>query len=240
MIVVEFLKILKRKFNYIYVLGSIIVLIGLHYATNMVYKEISVNKVEFLYNYSLKWIVSIVVLFSILNTIFSYRKDYIDGLSKLIRYSEVSRLYNLFSKLIANYLIAVIFFIFITAFYSIFIYYMQGADGFFLINSTMKNNTALSLSLILYASSVALLVSVIFNNIYLAISLSIFPLTALTFIREFIRETYKVQIGGDIFADTFAKISEHASFESSNLIQIIIYSVCIFLISLFIKLLKNN
>lgn len=240
MLRIEFLKILKRKFNYIYILGSGIVIFAIHYLVNSMYTDIGGSKEVVFYNYALKLILSLVILFAILNISLSYRRDYSDGLAELIRYSKVSRFSNIFSKLIVNYGVSVVYYMILVIIYSLFNYYSIGIDKSYLMGTIMQNNIILSLVLLLYASVLALLIVIVFNSIYTAVPISILLLTSLTFVRELIKEKYNIQLTVDVFADSFAKISEQTNLEVSSLVQLSVYSACIFLISLIVKLIKNN
>ncbi|MDO4814450.1 MAG: hypothetical protein Q3988_05070 [Gemella sp.] len=105
----------------------------------------------------------------------------------------------------------------------------------------MKNNIVFSVVILFFVTNLALMIVVIFNNGHIAMMISILLLTMLTFIRDFLRNQYSMNLSGDIFSDSFLKISAvSTNLEISNIIQLLIYSICIFFISLIVKLIKNN
>lgn len=235
MLWIELLKIIKRKLNYIYTMITMLVILSL-VILEINYNNTDINKEEFIYNYNFKLILIMSILFVILNIIYSYRKDYVDKINKFIRFSKVTRFYNLFSKLLANYIVVFIHYIMVTGTYIITLYYISGTDV--QVDSIMKNNIIISLVILFFVTNLTLLTVVIFNNAHIALSLSILLLTILTFIRDFLKNQYSINFSGDIFSDSFSKISTLDS--SSSIIQLLIYAVCVFFVSLIVKLIKDN
>lgn len=237
MIVIELLKIFKRKFNYTYLLIATLFLISIPFIKNTYFSNIELTREEFLYDYSMKLILVSTILFGIVNLLLSYSIDYNDQIAKLIKFSNISRFYNLFAKMIVNYSISTLFYFILLSIYILIFY----RDSNIMLSKIMANNVIISLLLILLVINLALLIVVIFTSVYLALPLTILMLTSLTFIREFINEEFKVQLAGDIFSYSFSTLSvQQISIDMLNLIQILIYTVCIFFISIIVKLIKNN
>lgn len=238
MIGIEFLKVFKRKFNYIYILISLLSLIAVYYTKNTYYSDVDISKQEFFYNYFMKLIAILTFLFTIVNVILSYRKDYRERIHRLITYSKITKFYNLLVKIMVNYFLASIYYFLLLGIVAL-ILYLSGNISILTIDS-LKNNLIITLVLLLFVTNISILMVVIFNNSSVSIATSILLLTFVTFIREFIKGEYNVQLAGDIFADTFAKITHYSVVDSAILIQVAIYSVCLFFISLIVKLIKNN
>lgn len=236
MLGIESLKIFKRKFNYIYLLIAILFILSTNFLKSTYFPNIGITKEEFLFDYSFKLIIVLTNFFVILNITLSYAKDYNEKVSKLIRFSYTTRFYNLFAKMIANYIISVIFYFILVVLYLSVFY----GDFNIIQSSKMKSNVISSLLLILFVVTLSLLMSTIFTNIYLSLPFTMLILTSLTFIREFISEQFKIQLAGDVFSQTFDKVSMQQTVDIGNITQLAIYSAGTFILSIIIKVIKNN
>lgn len=236
MLVIELLKIFKRKFNYIYLTITILFLLSTHLLKNSYFPNVELSREEFLFDYSFKLITIFAIFFVILNIILSYVKDYNEKIAKLIRFSTVARFYNLFSKMITNYIVGCLYY-FILLFIYLGVFYR---DISIVLSKVMENNLVFSLLLVLFASNLSLLIVASFTSIYFALPLTILLLTSLTFIREFISEQFNIQLGVDIFSYSFSKLSvQLSSLDMSTIIQLLIYTICAFFISLIAKFSKE-
>lgn len=238
MLWVEWLKIFKRKFNYIYMTATALLILVLT-IFEMNYNITDIKKEEFIYNYNLKLILVLAIIFIVINIISSYRKDYKDRVNKLIRFSKVSRFYNLLSKVLVNKIVGLIYYSTLMVLYIAVLYILNGPE--IVLNTVAQNNVVLSITLLFFVTNLSLMMVVIFNSIHVAIPATVLFLTSLTYIRDFAKNTYNINWGGDIFSDSFFKISStNSSLELYNIVQLLIYSVCIFFIALIVKLIKNN
>lgn len=237
MLIVELLKILKRKLNYIYLAVSILFLLSTHFIKNAYFPNLEVSSLEFLFDYSFKTITSLTIFFVVYNLIFSYAKDYNDKIAKLVRFSKVTRFYNIFTKMMVNYIMGAIYYSILLSVYLAVFY----RDFNTLLSKEMKNNLVLSLLLVLFATNIALLMAVIFTRVTLALPLTILLVTSLTFIREIASEYFKIQLVEDIFSHSFSKLSvQLATLDMVSSIQLLVYTLGILIFSTIIKVIKNN
>lgn len=238
MLGVEILKIFKRRFNYIYFFMSIILVGSMQYLKNLYHSLLGVTREEFFYNYTLKMILVMVIIFIVMNLTFSYKKDYSDGISKLIYHSRTSGFGNLFSKMLVNYVTA-LFYYMLLLFYELFMmFYLDNIN--LLVSRVLVNNLVLVAVILFFVVNLVTIIMVTFDNVHIIFPLTVLVLTFPTFIRNFVKEHYRKQISGDIFSESFMKISNQALVETLSMIQLFIYGICMFCIALIVKWIKDN
>lgn len=232
MLKIEFNKILKRRFNYLFLFVTTVLLIFLQYKRKDLEAYLSISSDEFFYNYNFKFILLLIFIYSILNIILSYRKDYKDSVNFLIQYSKKSRFTNLLSKLLVNYICSSIMYIFLLA----IVIFPKNIDIF---KSSFKYYIVLSMMLMFFVANLALVMVVIFNKATVALASTTLILTSLSFVREFLKRYYDI-IFNDIFSLSFERLSVEINNVYNTSIWLLVYSVAIFIISVILKATKDN
>lgn len=238
---IEFNKILKRKTNYIFFLVSSIVFLLAGYKQTNIASYLTINQEEYFYSYNMKFILIFSLIYAIANIIFSYRKDYKDRVNLLIKNSNRSVFTNLISKVMITYIMSVIIYI-------IFLLINITASNYnkitsikaILLKDVLKYNLILSLSLIFLVVNLSLLVVVLFNKSKLSLAITILLITAVTHIRALLKNIYNIELGKDVFSSAFSIISFNVNSTYLITLQIIGYSLALFIFSIVVKLIKDN
>ena len=97
----EFGKIFKRKFNYFF--GMIILLISflLIYKTSSLAGYYDLDEVDFIFKFTFKILLILIIFLMGINYIYSYREDYISKVSIFLELAKKKTLRD-FSALVAN------------------------------------------------------------------------------------------------------------------------------------------
>ena len=97
----EFGKIFKRKFNYLF--GMIILLISflLIYKTSSLAGYYDLDEVDFIFKFTFKILLILIIFLMGINYIYSYREDYISKVSIFLELAKKKTLRD-FSALVAN------------------------------------------------------------------------------------------------------------------------------------------
>lgn len=247
MIVIEFLKIIKRKFNYIYLfLLFIFSFLGLYFE-DIIVSYLSVIKEKYIYYYLIKIILINIIFLLIINIVFSYREDYKCKVINIIKYSKIKITYNIFSKLISN--ILVFTFIFIIFFVYIVIY-NNHINRFDIITFFNYMNFVYLLSsfvLLIFFAILSLLIVSIFNNTNLSLSIIFLIFFGSKFIINYLSNVnelffYLKFTFFDIFPNILRNIGleNYYDFYKYSLILLIFNTFVIFILLLLVNRIKFN
>ena len=248
MLSIEFLKILKRKFNYIYFVFTLLVVMFLSYRYEYYSNYLNVEANNYIYEYLLKLVLLFTILILCVNLIFSYREDYKFRVNRIIYNSKVFKIGNLLSKLFSVTFIFTIFYIIqILAVYGYLLYIKFVKISDLLNNVGIAYYFVLSLCIILFATSVALFMISIFNNTNLAVALTVLFFIGSRFLVSYLEtfnpilEKLKYSAIG-IFNSSLEYLSIVTS-EREFLILIIcsiMNTVLLFILSFILKIVKQN
>ncbi|MBF0714915.1 hypothetical protein [Gemelliphila palaticanis] len=187
MLSIEFLKIIKRKFNYVYLfLLFILIFVGLYKENNLI-SYLNISNEIYIYAYLMKLLVINIILLMIINTVFSYREDYKYRVVNIIRYANLGTIKNVFSKIISN--IVTFALIFLSFFIGILLYnnYKYNKDTIKIFDVNNIYYASLVLIMLVSVCIISLLVVSVFNNTNLAISLILLILIGSKFLVSYLK-----------------------------------------------------
>ncbi|ERK58576.1 hypothetical protein HMPREF1983_00760 [Gemella bergeri ATCC 700627] len=177
MLQIEFAKIFKRKFNYLF--GIITLLIGsfLSYKLNSISQFFEISEIETIFNVIIKIILVLVIFIMGINYIYSYREDYKTKVVTLLEVRKVKSVRDFFA-VFAN---LVYFFLYnIVVLLGVFtVLFLKKRDILVkIVRDLLTNGHLLTyivqlFLLLLFANLIFLLALSLFNNTNLAISLSL-------------------------------------------------------------------
>lgn len=246
MLELEFLKLLKRKWNYFLFLSVLFLFLIISYKYSFFINYLNITFDEFYYGILFRLIFLIFSIFLAINIIVSYRDDYKCKFSKFIIYSKTKIFNNLLSKILVNLINVIVLYLIVLIILFFYFYYVGEIDFFSVIKDiTIFYNIFLSIILFLFISVVVIFILTIFNNTNLAISLSL-----LFFIGSKYLTLFLISINEQFYFIKYSFLNIlNLAFDSFfnatnyNIIKIISFlgynSLILFLISIFILKVKN-
>ena len=211
---IEFSKIFKRKFNYLF--GLIVLAIGalLTYEISSIATFYDISKMDVYFGIILKSILVLVIFLMGINFIYSYREDYETNVIKLLKISK-KETNKLLSSLLATTIYFLIYYIFclVGAFIVLYLRERTIVTNIFDIMIVDKKIVAyilLLIAFIIFINLIFLLILTMFNNTNLAISISLLyfigskPLA--TFVETKFNNSYIVGTI-NIFNETLSKLN---------------------------------
>lgn len=246
----EFGKIFKRKFNYLF--GIIILLISflLVYKTSSLAGYYALGEIDFIFKFIFRILLVLVIFLMGINYIYSYREDYISKVSVLLELAKKKTLRD-FLALIAN----LIYF---------FMYYLIMLGGIVLILFFTKKNIFLEIKNIVYsnvhsamaymlmvllllilANLIFLFALTLFNNTNLAISLSLLYFIGGTVIAKMLEDRISFlseRIDNSIltiFDKEFNSLNQFIEFNLTNFLPISLNIVGLIIVIFIVKLIKK-
>lgn len=174
MLNIEFLKITKRKFNYIYFMIIALILGSFSYKSDYFTNYLEINITEYLYEHLFKQLLIYTMIILGVNLILSYREDYKQKVNSIILYSKVSKFGNLFAKFIMTTIIFLLFyFLQVALIYGQFYFRKIITIGYLVGNISLLYYFMTISSMLVFTSALVLFMISLFNNTNLAVSLSV-------------------------------------------------------------------
>ncbi|MBF0713808.1 hypothetical protein HZY83_03820 [Gemella sp. GH3] len=170
MLKIEFLKIFKRKYNYVYFLISSIILLGLAHNYEKISNYLDVTTVDFLYSYLYKVVLIFSMIIVVVNLVRSYREDYYTGVYRLLNKANVSYFNILVSKVQANILVFLFSMFAKILILSSYLHFIKGIGVRTFLN---EKYFILILIMLLFTIFVTLFIVSIFNDTNIALSLTL-------------------------------------------------------------------
>ncbi len=177
MFLIEFGKIFRRKFNYLFGLIILLISAGFIYKLNSVSAYYDISEVDTVFNFILKIILILVIFIMGINFIYSYREDYITKVSTLLIMKKKKNSRDI-SSVIASLIYFLIYYLVIVSGVGALIFSKDKGLFFDVKDAFMNNFVVLAyiimiVLILLFANLVFFLMVSLFNNTNIAIALSL-------------------------------------------------------------------
>ena len=246
---IEFGKLFRRKFNYLFALILILLNLGVVFKLDSLSLFYDKSLVDIIYNIVLKIDLVLILFIMGLNYIFSYREDYI---SKVNVFFEIHKKKSVrdFSSNLANLIYFLVYYVIIVS-SLLALLFVRKNSLFSEIKSIMMNvNTAgafatMLILLLLFANIIFLLSLTLFNNTNLAISVSLLYFlggeviakiikTRLNFASERIDNSVLT-----IFTKSFNNLNQHITFNLTTFLPVVLNFVGLIIVIYIVRLIKK-
>ena len=246
----EFGKLFKRKFNYIF--GIIILLISflLIYKISSLAGYYSLDEVDFIFKFIFKILLVLIIFLMGINHIYSYREDYTTKVSSLLELARKKTLRD-FLAVIANLIYFVIYYLVLLGGIVLIIFFINKNNFIKIKNivfSNIQNTIAyllIVLLLLLLANLVFLFTLTLFNNTNLAISLSLLYFIGGAVIAQALEDRISFlseRIDNSIltiFDRTFNSLNQFIEFNLANFLPLILNIIGLVIVVFIVKLVKK-
>lgn len=245
----EFGKIFRRKFNYLFAIIILLISFGLVYRLGSLSTYYDIEQINVVFNFIFKIALVLVIFLMGINFIYSYREDYISKVSVLLELGK--------AKTIRDFLSVISSFIYFSLYYLVIVggiivmLFFRSRNVFSELLSIVQNwrislaYVAILLLMLLFANFVFLLMLSLFNNTNLAISLSLLYFvggeviaTLLENRLEFLNERINNSIL-TIFSKTFNNWNQFLELNLSNFLPLILNIVGLVVVIFIVRLIKK-
>lgn len=245
---IEMLKVFKRKFNYIYSLFLVILVLFSTYKSQTIQNYLNISEEQYIYNYFYKYLMLLVAVIVVVNFVISYREDYKSRVVVLINKIKYSNVKNLLSKILANYILAILLFVVSSATLILYSIYIQKKSINVILPLELGQQffIGILLAMLLLVISVTLFIISIFNDTNIAISLVLLIFLGSKFLVSYLSEINSL-FGNlkysflDIFNKSFVLEQPITTNEFLQYFLIIIANVILlFMLALILKIFKRK
>lgn len=247
MLKIEFLKIVKRKFNYIYFLALTVLSLLLVYRNQVFIDFLEINQEEYIFNYLLKILLILFIFFQMLNLIISYREDYTNKVNQIIKFSKLSHFRNLLSKVVVNAVFFIIFYLLSVATILVYANFIQIIKFSNVLSHNYLYYFILVCLMMIFVANLSLVMVSIFNNYNLSIALSLLFFMGSKFLVNYLEKSYKgfyylQYTFFDIFNIALGGLGYNINHDKIIvvLVALAINSILLFIFSLLLKSIKHN
>ena len=246
----EFGKIFKRKFNYLF--GMIILLISflIIYKTSSLAGYYDLDEVDFIFKFTFKILLILIIFLMGINYIYSYREDYISKVSIFLELAKKKTLRD-FSALVANLIYFATYYLIMLGGIILILFFTKKNKFLEIKNiifSNVQNSIAylsMVLLLLLLANLIFLFALTLFNNTNLAISLSLLYFIGGTVIAKMLEDRISflsVRIENsilNIFDKEFNSLNQFIEFNLVTFLPISLNIVGLIIVIFIVKLIKK-
>ena len=245
---IEFGKLFRRKFNYLFALILILLNLGIVFKLDSLSLFYDKSLVDIIFNIVLKIDLVLILFIMGLNYIFSYREDYISKVNVFLEIHKKKSVRD-FSSILANLIYFLVYYVIIVS-SLLALLFVRKNSLFSEIKSIMMNvNTAgafvTMLILLLLFANIIFLLSLTFNNTNLAISVSLLYFlggeviakmikTRLNFASERIDNSVLT-----IFTKSFNNLNQHISFNLTTFLPVVLNFVGLVIVIFIVRLIKK-
>lgn len=243
---IEFGKLFRRKFNYIF--AVVIVLISAIFIAriNRISEYYNMSAVNFVYDFILKIVLALVIFIMGINYIYSYREDYNDKVSVLLSLTKSIAARD-FLAVIASIVYFILYYVVIVVLSLALIFIKDRSLLSEVVAGKASSFIAYFVMLILlfvFANLIFLLALSLFNNTNLAVALSLLYFVGGESIFSTLsaRLTFLADISTNvltIFSKAFNELNQNITFNSANFFSIGINIAVLIVLIFVIRVIKK-
>ena len=246
---IEFGKLFRRKFNYLFALILILLNLGVVFKLDSLSLFYDKSLVDIIFNIVLKIDLVLILFIMGLNYIFSYREDYISKVNVFLEIHKKKSIRD-FSAILANLIYFLVYYVIIVS--SLLALLCVRKNSLFSeIKSIMMNvNTAgafatMLILLLLFANIIFLLSLTLFNNTNLAISVSLLFFLGGEVIANMIKA--RVNFASEridnsvltIFTKSFNNLNQYITFNLATFLPVVLNIVGLVIVIYIVRLIKK-
>ena len=248
MFMLEFGKLFRRKFNYVFAIILILLNLGFAYKLSTFATFFDMSEVNIIFNIVVKIDLILVLFIMGINYILSYREDYISKVNVLIEVRKKKSIRD-FSAILANLIYFLIYYAIIVTSLLVTLFVRKN-NLFRELKSMMNANTAgayvtMLILLLLFANIIFLLSLTLFNNTNLAISVSLLFFLGGEVIAKMIKARVNFvseRIDNSvltIFTKSFNNLNQHITFNLVTFLPVILNIVGLVIVIYIVRFIKK-
>ncbi len=249
MFLIEFGKIFRRNFNYLFGLIVLLISTGLIYNLKSLSAYYEISEINTVFNIILKIILILVIFIMGINYIYSYREDYITKVSTILimKNKKVSRD---ISSILASLIYFFVYYLILVAGTGAILYSKNKGILFdirdtFLTGYTVYSYVLMIILMLLFANLVFLLMISLFNNTNIAIALSLLFFVGGDVVSKLLESRISFLTGKldnsilNIFAKVFSNLNQSIDFNIMTFLPLVLNMVGLVLVIFVVRLIKR-
>lgn len=246
---IEFGKLFRRKFNYLFGLILILINVGMVFKLDFLSLFYDMSLVNIIFNIVLKINLILILFIMGLNYIYSYREDYISKVNVFLEIHKKKSIRD-FSAILANLIYFLIYYVIIVSSLLVILFVRKNSLFRELKSIMMNVNTAgayvtMTILLLLFANIIFLLSLTLFNNTNLAISVSLLFFLGGEVIANMIRARVNFvseRIDNSIltiFTKSFNNLNQYITFNLSTFLPVVLNIVGLVIVIYIVRFIKK-
>ena len=249
MFLIEFGKIFRRNFNYLFGLIVLLISTGLIYNLKLLSAYYEISEINTVFNIILKIILILVIFIMGINYIYSYREDYITKVSTILimKNKKVSRD---ISSILASLIYFFVYYLILVAGTGAILYSKNKGILFdirdtFLTGYKVYSYVLMIILMLLFANLVFLLMLSLFNNTNIAIALSLLFFVGGDVVSKLLESRISFLTGKldnsilNIFAKVFSNLNQSIDFNIMTFLPLVLNMVGLVLVIFVVRLIKR-
>ena len=249
LLAVEFGKLFRRKFNYLFLIILALINLALVYKLDTLATYYDMSILNIIFNIIFKINLVLVVFVMGINYIFSYREDYISKVNVLLEIRKKKIVRDIFS-ILANLIYFLVYYAIVMSCF-IGIIFLRKKNIFEELKALAQNvNTTgayavMLVLLLLFANLIFLLALTLFNNTNLAISFSLLYFIGGEVIANMIKSRFSVPAERvdnsvlTIFTKSFNLLNQNITFNLGNFLPLALNMLGLIVVIVIVRLMKK-
>ena len=242
---IEFGKLFRRKFNYVFAIILILLNLGFAYKLSTFSTFFDMSEVNVIFNIVVKIDLILILFIMGINYILSYREDYTSKVNVLIE-ARKKKSRRDFSAILANLIYFLIYYVIIVTSLLATLFVRKNSLFKELKSIMMNVNTAGAYAtMLLFANIIFLLSLTLFNNTNLAISVSLLFFLGGEVIAKMIKA--RVNFAGEridnsvltIFTKSFNNLNQYITFNLTTFLPVVLNFVGLVIVIYIVRLIKK-
>ena len=249
LLTIEFGKLFRRKFNYLFAIILILMNFTFVYKLDSLSSYYDISIINTIFNIIVKVNLVLILFVMGINYIYSYREDYLSKVNVLLEMRKKKSIRDI-SSLIANLIYFLVYYVIVIACF-VGIIFLRKRNIFEELKTLMLNvNTAGSFAamlvlLFVFANLIFLLALTLFNNTNLAISFSLLYFIGGEVIANMIKSRFSVPAERvdnsvlTIFTKSFNLLNQNITFSLGNFLPLALNMLGLIVVIVIVRLMKN-
>ena len=245
----EFGKLFRRKFNYLFIIILSIINFAFVYKLDTLAMFYDMSILNIIFNIIFKINLVLVIFIMGINYIFSYREDYISKVNVLLEIRKKKTVRDIFS-ILANLIYFLVYYVIVIACF-IGIIFLRKKNIFEELKTIVQNvNTtgsyaAMLVLLFMFANLIFLLALTLFNNTNLAISFSLLYFIGGEVIANMIKSRFSIpgeRVDNSvltIFTKSFNLLNQNITFSLGNFLPLALNMLGLIVVIVIVRLVKK-
>ena len=249
LLAVEFGKLFRRKFNYLFLIILALINLALVYKLDTLATYYDMSILNIIFNIIFKINLVLVVFVMGINYIFSYREDYISKVNVLLEIRKKKIVRDIFS-ILANLIYFLVYYAIVMSCF-IGIIFLRKKNIFEELKALAQNvNTTgayavMLVLLLLFANLIFLLALTLFNNTNLAISFSLLYFIGGEVIANMLKTRFTIPAERvdnsvlTIFTKSFNLLNQNITFNLGSFLPLVLNMIGLMIVIVIVRLMKK-
>ena len=249
LLAVEFGKLFRRKFNYLFLIILALINLALVYKLDTLATYYDMSILNIIFNIIFKINLVLVVFVMGINHIFSYREDYISKVNVLLEIRKKKIVRDIFS-ILANLIYFLVYYAIVMSCF-IGIIFLRKKNIFEELKALAQNvNTTgayavMLVLLLLFANLIFLLALTLFNNTNLAISFSLLYFIGGEVIANMLKTRFTIPAERvdnsvlTIFTKSFNLLNQNITFNLGSFLPLVLNMIGLMIVIVIVRLMKK-